>query len=472
MKNCPFCGSKNIAEYLYGLPCFDETLRNDIEAKRIILGGCLVDGSNPRYHCNNCGKDFGYSSDEHSSEPKYSNNSSDSDDDNNLVHEIDEKEFVALLKQARKSTCNDEKSSYLSRDMECFGFKQNFSKLYYPDKSFASIASVNGEAKYTIIDDELYGEVWCKLKGGLHFFNRQNLAHYRSNNYNQFIVQNFKTIKDEGLDSLFFLRATSNTNISLNVDIVNAKTLAIPEIDSAVLCSITCVPQEIKFYRSSENIAEQSEAIIPLKLPQYSNRSLTKISGKVRGSFTRANAFTKIKYVIFEVESLGIIFDVPVPLSEVNIPVDEVAYISGEFKLNGYIPNDNYERLGYARNIQCEDLFDEQFFENDIKIHLQQMRTMRDEFLIVDFGDAEDVPGFFVQAAIVGDESVELRDAHEPKNYHIEYAMKTGEHKLVAIAMPNDFCGYDTAVKVLHSLCVEGKEPDDVNVRDISYLIN
>lgn len=479
MRFCPFCGSKNIAEYLYGLPCFNEALEKDLEAKRIILGGCMIDGSEPDYHCNDCEKDFGYrdnassSDSEHSDDSlafEYSDNKSSLDNKDSLVHEIDEKEFAGWIKQAMKARAQDGECKNLSRDMECFGFKQNFSALYSLDKIFVSIVGVNGEAKYSIIDDELYGEVWCKLKyGSIPLFRKQILAHYRSKNYNQFTVQRFKVLENEGLDSLFGLKGKYNNDISLNVDIVNAKTLAVPEMNSDVICSVTCISQKINFYRANES---QAETIMPLNIPQYYNRSLTKITGKVSRSFIKANAFTKIKYVVFELESLGIVFDVPIPLSEVDIPVDEVAYIAGEFKLNGYIPNDNYERLGYARNIQCGELFDEEFFEENIKIHLRQMRTMKDEFLIVDFGDAENVPVFFVQAAVVGDESTELVDAHKPKNYHIEYAMKNGEHKLVAIAMPNDLCDYENAVKIFHSLCVEGKEPEGVPVRDISYLID
>lgn len=40
------------------------------------------------------------------------------------------------------------------------------------------------------------------------------------------------------------------------------------------------------------------------------------------------------------------------------------------------------------------------------------------------------------------------------------------------LEMPNDLCDYESAVKIFHSLCVEGKEPTGVPVRDISYLID
>ena len=54
---CPFCGSKNIAKYIYGLvdPTFDMIFNN-----KIAFGGCIVvEDISPKYLCNNCEKSFG-----------------------------------------------------------------------------------------------------------------------------------------------------------------------------------------------------------------------------------------------------------------------------------------------------------------------------------------------------------------------------------------------------------------------------
>ena len=58
--SCPVCGSNNIARYLYGMPAMDEKLERDIEDNKVICAGCCVSPDDPRYHCNDCGKDFGH----------------------------------------------------------------------------------------------------------------------------------------------------------------------------------------------------------------------------------------------------------------------------------------------------------------------------------------------------------------------------------------------------------------------------
>ena len=58
---CVKCGSNNTAEYLYGLPLFNEKLQQDMADNKVILGGCEVSDFDPKYHCNECDNDFGFS---------------------------------------------------------------------------------------------------------------------------------------------------------------------------------------------------------------------------------------------------------------------------------------------------------------------------------------------------------------------------------------------------------------------------
>lgn len=58
---CVKCGSNNTAEYLYGLPLMNEELEKDIADGKIKLGGCEVSDFDPKYHCNECDNDFGFS---------------------------------------------------------------------------------------------------------------------------------------------------------------------------------------------------------------------------------------------------------------------------------------------------------------------------------------------------------------------------------------------------------------------------
>ena len=54
---CPYCGSTDIARYVYGLvDLHDDMLFNS----KIALGGCIIEEDvSPKYQCNNCEKDFG-----------------------------------------------------------------------------------------------------------------------------------------------------------------------------------------------------------------------------------------------------------------------------------------------------------------------------------------------------------------------------------------------------------------------------
>ena len=53
-KLCPKCSSDNLAEFLYGMPSNDPELLDDIENKKIILGGCMEYHDSPQWHCNKC----------------------------------------------------------------------------------------------------------------------------------------------------------------------------------------------------------------------------------------------------------------------------------------------------------------------------------------------------------------------------------------------------------------------------------
>ena len=55
---CPHCGSEWIADILYGEPAFDDVLNEALEKGEIHLGGCCIFRDSPKYHCNDCKKDF------------------------------------------------------------------------------------------------------------------------------------------------------------------------------------------------------------------------------------------------------------------------------------------------------------------------------------------------------------------------------------------------------------------------------
>jgi DNA-directed RNA polymerase subunit RPC12/RpoP len=57
-KACPRCGSRAIAKIQYGEPAYSRQLEADLEAHRVILGGCMVWDDQPDLTCAACGLEF------------------------------------------------------------------------------------------------------------------------------------------------------------------------------------------------------------------------------------------------------------------------------------------------------------------------------------------------------------------------------------------------------------------------------
>ena len=53
-RKCPACNSSRIANILYGMPEYSPKLERDIEAGRIILGGCCISDDDPVWQCADC----------------------------------------------------------------------------------------------------------------------------------------------------------------------------------------------------------------------------------------------------------------------------------------------------------------------------------------------------------------------------------------------------------------------------------
>ena len=45
---------KNIADILWGYPADMESIKEELERKEIVLGGCLVTNHDPKWECNDC----------------------------------------------------------------------------------------------------------------------------------------------------------------------------------------------------------------------------------------------------------------------------------------------------------------------------------------------------------------------------------------------------------------------------------
>jgi len=53
-QKCPSCGSKKVAEILWGYPDFSSKLEKKLKEGRIVLGGCIVSGNDPEWQCVDC----------------------------------------------------------------------------------------------------------------------------------------------------------------------------------------------------------------------------------------------------------------------------------------------------------------------------------------------------------------------------------------------------------------------------------
>jgi hypothetical protein len=56
---CPRCGSTRVAQIAHGLIAIDDGVRADLDASRIVLGGCSVSEDSPLLHCVVCGNEWG-----------------------------------------------------------------------------------------------------------------------------------------------------------------------------------------------------------------------------------------------------------------------------------------------------------------------------------------------------------------------------------------------------------------------------
>jgi hypothetical protein len=56
-RDCERCSSREIAEIIYGLVTPD--VEADYPDRRIILGGCVIEPTSPRWRCLSCGHSWG-----------------------------------------------------------------------------------------------------------------------------------------------------------------------------------------------------------------------------------------------------------------------------------------------------------------------------------------------------------------------------------------------------------------------------
>lgn len=58
-SECPACHGRRVASILYGLPEFSPELERELDAGRVVLGGCCPFGNDPEWKCAACGHRWG-----------------------------------------------------------------------------------------------------------------------------------------------------------------------------------------------------------------------------------------------------------------------------------------------------------------------------------------------------------------------------------------------------------------------------
>ena len=58
---CPKCKSTDVGKFFYGYykQGENDSIDNAVRSNRLIPGGCILDGSNPKYRCNSCYYEWG-----------------------------------------------------------------------------------------------------------------------------------------------------------------------------------------------------------------------------------------------------------------------------------------------------------------------------------------------------------------------------------------------------------------------------
>ncbi len=54
-RRCPSCGASPMATIMYGMPAWSPELKEEIQAGKIVLGGCCITMDDPVWQCTNCG---------------------------------------------------------------------------------------------------------------------------------------------------------------------------------------------------------------------------------------------------------------------------------------------------------------------------------------------------------------------------------------------------------------------------------
>ncbi len=68
---CPKCGSRKVAQIVYGLINVTDEFKKFLDRGDVLLGGCCVDSDSPSWHCHQCQHDWGNWADDEQEPPSW-----------------------------------------------------------------------------------------------------------------------------------------------------------------------------------------------------------------------------------------------------------------------------------------------------------------------------------------------------------------------------------------------------------------
>ena len=232
-------------------------------------------------------------------------------------------------------------------DLRHIGFTKDFRQYYNGNTEKKDTVRSLDNRKYIILDDDTHGEAWFELDKDGNCLGHEVLYCSRSK-----IIVRFKywhTNKSGGINTLARFELF-RLGFSVNIEVPYAWWLNRLKGDEQIKMSITCVPRYLSFFESKEDCLyfnyKESDLFLPVgallgcdassnKCEKQTNEAY--ICGEVKSYNVRTNIITGLRYVHFEVQSFGLVYDLVIAEEEISIAPDKVRYISGNVYLYGYV---------------------------------------------------------------------------------------------------------------------------------------
>lgn len=359
------------------------------------------------------------------------------------------------------------------------GFTKNLVFSYDNHIENLSTAKSFDDRKYVILDDDMIGEAWYEVDRNNKYISHKIL--YHSCNKVKLRFDYWHKNDNDEMTTLARLNLF-NFEFPVNIEIPYIVWLKKLKSKEQVEINITCFPENISLFESNKDCREFNHKEADLFLPvgaflgcdvapkdyqQESNRAY--ICGEVKSFNIRNNRVTGLRYVHFEVQSFGFVYDVVIAEEEMSLEPEKVKYISGNVKLYGYIYDWRYDNYRHGKYWYCD--LDKKLgiddFNNKVVKHLEALRPIGREYLIIRFNKISDTTYWDIHIKAFG-------NTENGKGYRIKYSKKYSDGKICTYVLVPEVghCNYEMANKVLYTICVEGKEPLEWCWKEVSNIYN